>query len=220
MNITDDLINPPHWDLLSDDDKVIYKGIYQALSAPTNRNKRNKRIDDFREIVDAILLFINQNETDAWKRRLVCGICKLSNGIAVNIAQLRKLIFKCKASINGSLKLMGYDSVASKTTSCAELFEKIPYLKTNSAELRQWTVRTSSNKPNITDESFITPPQADFVSAPGEDPNDLFDLRLTNYEMNSVSDSNTSSEMQSTLNDDLLNQPFLDGSFDDIFNSF
>ena len=73
----DDSINPPHWDLLSDEDKNIYRSIYRALSAPTNRNKRNKRIDDFREIVDAIFLFIDQNESDAWKRRLVCGICKL-----------------------------------------------------------------------------------------------------------------------------------------------
>lgn len=219
MNYSDDLNHPPHWDLLSDEDKEIYKGIYQALSAPTNRNKRNKRIDDFKEIIDAIMLFINQNETDAWKRRLVCGICKLSNGIAVNIAQLRKLIFKCKASINGSLKLMGYDSVVSKTTSCSELFEKIPYLKTNTTEMRQWTVRTSSNKLDINDNSFITPPQAEFASAETNDPYGTFDLRLTGNTSNLSTDSNFNSCSHLSINDDPLNQSYLE-NFDDFFIPF
>lgn len=221
MNLVEESINPPHWDLLSNEDKEIYKGIYQALSAPTNRNKRNKRIDDFREIVDAILLFIDQNEEDAWKRRLVCGICKLSNGIAVNIAQLRKLIFKCKASINGSLKMMGYDSVASKTTSCTELFEKIPYLKNNSAEMRQWTVRTSSNKKlEINNKSFITPPQPDFISA--ESTIDIFDLRLTNHQNTSPTayQNFEISESHTNIDEDPLNQPFMDSNFDDMFPSF
>ncbi|KAK8892135.1 hypothetical protein M9Y10_029358 [Tritrichomonas musculus] len=217
MSNVDDSINPPHWDLLSDEDKRIYKGIYQALSAPTNRNKRNKRIDDFREIIDAIMLFIDQDEADAWKRRLVCGVCKLSNGIAVNIAQLRKLIFKCKASINGSLKLMGYDVIASKTSSCTELFDKIPYLKTNSSEVRQWTIRLSSNIQEPP-ECNITPPQAEFFSAEVEPQNDLFDIRLTGYNTNSSLDTNLNSH--SVLEDDLLNHPFLGNNIDDIFSSF
>jgi hypothetical protein len=62
MALTDGGQNPQYWNLLSNDDKEIYSRIHSALSAPTSRNKRNKRIDDFREILDAIDLFENTDE--------------------------------------------------------------------------------------------------------------------------------------------------------------
>ncbi|OHT11156.1 hypothetical protein TRFO_01053 [Tritrichomonas foetus] len=162
---------PPHWDLLSEDDKEVYIGISKVLSAPTNRNKRNRRIDDFKEIVDALEIFIEKDEEEAWKRRLVCGICLLDNGIAVNIARLRKIIFKCKSSINGSLKGLGYGSVISRTSSCTELFEKIPFLKSNTAELRQWTVRMRTHtQTQGDDEEDITPPACDESDYPDQEP--------------------------------------------------
>jgi hypothetical protein len=69
-----------------------------ALSAPSNPNKR---IDDFREIIEPVELFINSNDVDKWRRSLVCGVFRLANRIAVNIAQLKWLVFKSKSLING-----------------------------------------------------------------------------------------------------------------------
>lgn len=153
--------HPNHWDLLNEDDKEIYRQISAALSAPTSKNKRNKKIDDFTEVIVAIERFENTDEKDRWKRCLVCGVCQLSNGIAVNITQLKRLVFKCKSSINGSLKGMGYDTVVSKTSACEELLEAIPYLRNNTTELRQWTVRLRSGA--SLPASDTTPPQPDFA---------------------------------------------------------
>jgi hypothetical protein len=154
-----DTRHPQHWELLSEDDKEVYRRITAALSAPSNRNKRNKRIDDFREIIDAVELFVNSDDTDKWKRSLVCGVCRLANGIAVNIAQLKRLVFKCKSSINGSLKGLGYEIVISKTASCAELFQVLPQLHNHPGELRQWTVRLRSDTRPPEAFSDVTPPR-------------------------------------------------------------
>jgi hypothetical protein len=132
---------PQHWDLLNDTDKSIYLHLSAALSAPSSRNKRNKRADDFQQILEAIELFENWNEPDKWKRCLVCGICRIPNGIAVHTAQLKKLISKCKSSINGSLKCLGYDIVLPKASSCQELLNAIPQLQDHHGELRKWTIR-------------------------------------------------------------------------------
>jgi hypothetical protein len=135
---------PDHWSLLSENDKEVYRRIRTALSAPSTRDKRYKRIGEFTEIAGAIENFINADETDRWKRCLVCGWCRFADGLAVNVAQFKRLVFKCKSSISGSLKGMGYDIVLSRPALCQELLRQIPYLENHPAELRQWTVRLKS----------------------------------------------------------------------------
>jgi hypothetical protein len=56
--------DPEHWTLLSDPDKEVSLQIRSAHSAPSSRNKRNKRIEDFQVILDAIELFLNTDEED------------------------------------------------------------------------------------------------------------------------------------------------------------
>jgi hypothetical protein len=133
--------DPAFWSLLSDADKDVYLRIRSALSAPSTRNKRNRRIEDFREILDSIDVFVNSEPADRWKRCLVCGVCRLSEGIAVNAAQLGRLIFKCKSSINGCLKALGYDVVIARPALNEELLRELPALRTDAGELRQWSVR-------------------------------------------------------------------------------
>lgn len=159
---------PPHFEILSQADQDTYNRISAAISAPTNRNKRNKRADDFREILEALILYENHDEVDKWKRCLVCGLYPFEGGIAVNISTLKKLIFKCKSSINGSLKAIGYPNVTNKSSSCEELLNGIPYLRGNQAELRQWTVRYKGAIPDsmskdtfdssVQYSAFVTPP--------------------------------------------------------------
>jgi hypothetical protein len=89
--------DPQNWELLSEANKDVYRRISAAFSAPSSRNKQ---IDDFREIIDAMKLFVNSEDVDKWRRSLVCGVFRLANRITVNIAQLKLLVFKCKLSIN------------------------------------------------------------------------------------------------------------------------
>jgi hypothetical protein len=135
---------PQYWDLLDDDDKGIYLRIRAALSAPMTRNRRNKRIEDFRAIIDAIEVFQNSDVENKWRRCLVCGMCRLRNGIAVNTTQLKRLVFKCKSSINGSLKGLGYGVIVTDPSAGDELLEEIPYLRDNGIEFRRWTIRTNA----------------------------------------------------------------------------
>lgn len=168
--------SPPHWELLDAEDQEVYQRLNAALSAPVTKSKRNKRINDFRDIVDAIDLFENSDETNKWKRCLVCGVCKLQGGIAVNIAQLKRLICKCKSSINGSLKGLGFDKVISKGVEFDELLHIIPYLKDSPGDLRQWTLRFPSNPSRVDSETVLnlTPPHVDFEST--EDGNSFVEI--------------------------------------------
>jgi hypothetical protein len=167
MNNGDLEREPDFFGMLSNDDKDVYMRIRSALSAPSSRNKRNTRIDDFREIIDAIDIFENTDEQDSWKRCLACGLCKLSEGIAVNTNQLQKLISKCKSSINGCLKGIGYDQVSSKPSMSDELLQQIPYLRGNTGEYRQWTIRVRSTPEPVQASDDITPPSAGSSTSDG-----------------------------------------------------
>jgi hypothetical protein len=153
-----------YWDLLTSEDKEVYRRINAALAAPTSRNKRNKRVDDFREILEAIELFQDSGAEDRWKRCLVCGVCMIPKGIAVNTTQLKRLVFKCKSSINGSLKRLGWGTILSKPSAYEDLLNQIPYLREHPAEVRQWTIRVGSGG-DEEQETDISPPCAEEATA-------------------------------------------------------
>ena len=154
---------PFFWEILSADDQSTYMKISNALGAPTLKNKRNTKIDSFADAIEAIDIFQNHCEDDKWRRYLVCGLFKFDGGIAVNINQLKKLVRKCKTSINTSLKGMGYTIISGKSSECPELLQAIPCLRGNSAELRQWTVRyleEGRNEYNKRNDEYVTPPES------------------------------------------------------------
>ena len=161
---------PAHFDLLSELDKETYNRLSEALSQPTTRNRKNNRVNDFQEIIDALFLYINHDEADKWKRSLVCGLYPINGGIAVNISSLKKLIMKCKSSINGSFKAIGYPSVTTKSSYCDELLEGIPFLKNNFVELRQWSIRFKGDIPAVFTKEYseehndISPPDVQLSS--------------------------------------------------------
>jgi hypothetical protein len=164
MAFLDDRRDPSHWDLLCEDDKEVYRRLSWALSAPTTRDKRNRRVEDFGEIVDAIEVFINVDNVDQWKRCLVCGFCTFGDGVAINISQLKKLVCKCKSSINGSLKWMGYDIVLSKASSAREVLKLMPMLGRHEPDLRQWTIRLRSDS-QITESFDDSTPAPEIMAA-------------------------------------------------------
>lgn len=132
---------PQYFNLISKEDQDKYSNLRSTLSSHVCRNRRGKRLETFAEMLNAIQIFCIRGDSDDWKRCLVCGVCWIPNGIAINTRQLGLLIDKCKSSINGSLQKMGYTTLQSRSESSAPLIEAIPALKSNFAELRQWTVR-------------------------------------------------------------------------------
>lgn len=137
-------MTPKFFRLLSEADILAYNQLRSDLSSPNCRNRRNKRLETFSEMLNSIKSFAIRKDEDDWKRCLVCGVLWLNNGIAINTRQLRLLINKCKSSINGSLHRMGYSTVMCRGDTSNQLVEMIPLLKNNFAELRQWTVRQAN----------------------------------------------------------------------------
>ncbi|OHT05304.1 hypothetical protein TRFO_27001 [Tritrichomonas foetus] len=166
---------PKYWNLLSETDRYQYSIMRAEMSSPSNKNQRNKRIETFTDALDKIKKFAIREDNDDWKRCLVCGICWLPEGIAINTHQLRILIFKCKSSINGSLQKMGFNVNLGRTDAANAMVNSIPFLKDNSSELRQWTVRKKSineNDDEIIEEIIKEAVSEEVVSPP---PTDLFD---------------------------------------------
>lgn len=134
-------IQPMFFDLLSDEDKEKYLSIRETISNSDKRYKKNKRIESLQESLDMIQKYCMRNDSDDWKRCLVCGVCWMGQDIAINTRQLRLLVDKCKSSINGALSKMGYSTAPIKSSITAALLTYIPFLKGNFVEQRQWTVR-------------------------------------------------------------------------------
>ena len=166
---------PQYWKTLSYKDQQEYAKLRKALSSPACKNRRNKSIATFAEIVDTIHNYVVQGDENDNKRALVCGITWIDDGVAINTHQLRLLISKCKSSINGSFQAMGYGTIPTASDSAGQLIQQFPFLKNNFPELRQWTVRKlittshsnlslseivlkSSEEPKADQNTDITPP--------------------------------------------------------------
>ncbi|EAX94842.1 potassium/sodium hyperpolarization-activated cyclic nucleotide-gated channel 1, putative [Trichomonas vaginalis G3] len=141
MEQSDEVATPKFFDMLSDDDKTLYQNLRSSLSSHACRNRRGKRLENFSEMLSTIKTFCLRHNEDDWKRCLVCGVCWLPNGIAINTRHLSLLIDKCKSSINGSLQKMGYSTLQSRSESSGALSDTIPLIKNNFNELREWTIR-------------------------------------------------------------------------------
>jgi len=140
---------PNFWDSLSEKDKVDYKMLKATLDACSSKRNRGHRTEAFDKIMESIRMYAEKGDEDDWRRFLVCGVCWMDNMIAINTRQLRLLISKCKSSINGSFQKLGYTTNQSHTESWKFLFDRIPLLKDNFSELRQWTIRCKNMDKSI-----------------------------------------------------------------------
>ena len=132
---------PQYIELLDEKDKELYTSLRANLTSPNCRNCRNKRLEGFDQMLKSIKDYAIRNDANDSNRCLVCGVCWLSDGIAINTHQLTLLLGKCKSSINGSLHRLKYVPFPSSQQASTELMEFIPRLKGNFSELRQWTLR-------------------------------------------------------------------------------
>ena len=140
-NQESDTLEPRFFELLTPEDKILYSKLKESLSGRGTRNRRGKRLEAFSDMLIKVKDYSIRGDEDDWKRSLVCGVVWLNDSIAINTRQLRSLVEKCKSSINGSLHRMGYNPTAASGDQSTILIEKLPILKGNFSELRQWTVR-------------------------------------------------------------------------------
>ncbi|EAX93246.1 hypothetical protein TVAG_156100 [Trichomonas vaginalis G3] len=134
--------SPPYLDILVEEDRGRYLELRNNLCSDKMRYQRFRRTDTFDLILEEIHKFCIRNDSDDWKRCLVCGVCWLSSYIGINVKQLRILTDKSKSNINGVLAKLGYVQVQN-TQHKKELIEAIPFLKGNYLEQRFWTIRSN-----------------------------------------------------------------------------
>lgn len=179
---------PMFMNILSAEDKTAYEELQNVLAAPDHRYNRNKRIVTFQDMLAQIKAFCVRGDSNDWKRYLVCGICWIGADIAINTRQLRVLLGKSKSTINGAFSKMGYETLPFKNNDSA-LQEKIPFLKGNFSESRQWTVRrntqTSMSEPEKLDAAPSpepkTPEPTEIISFPDQEIPVRFDENPTEF---------------------------------------
>lgn len=134
---------PKFIELLSTEDKEKYEKLQGYVGSPNYRYNRNHRIDTLKDLFNSIREYCehDNDETEKWKRYLVCGICWFNQYVAINTKQLRLLISKSKSSINGALLKMGYKTCSLRGEQASLLFQKIPFLFEHYREFRQWSIR-------------------------------------------------------------------------------
>jgi hypothetical protein len=138
---------PRFFDLLSSEDIEKYQSLQSVLSSSDCRNNRNQRLDKFQEMLGVIREFCERFDDGDADRFLACGVCPLEGCVAINIRQLHVLLGKCKSSINGSFQRMGSATVALKGPVLDAFLARIPQLKSNYNEIREWSVRTFTSWP-------------------------------------------------------------------------
>lgn len=136
-----DISKIPHINRLSEDDCKELQQLIETVSSNKNRYNRNKRIETFSDILNRIRKFCERRDENDANRYLVCGVTWLNEEIAINTRQFRLLIAKSKSSINGAFVKMSYITVPTKGDEMQELLKKIPFLKGQFNEIRQWTIR-------------------------------------------------------------------------------
>jgi hypothetical protein len=155
---------PRYWDHLCAEDQTKYLRLQSDFAEPEYSNRRGRSKAQFDFMLQRVKSFVVRGDANDINRGLVCGTIWLTRGMAVNIQQMKFLTSKCKSSINGSFGMLGYGTIAAGADSAGELLAKLPFLKSNFSELRQWTIRQL-----VTEQQSETPAPPEPVQAPSVD---------------------------------------------------
>jgi hypothetical protein len=133
--------SPKYFSTLSQSDQEGYWALQDGLLKASKPRQRGQRLTLLADVLSAARAFAQRGQPDDWTRCCVCGVCYLQDGIAINSHQLRFLTNKCKSSINGALKMMGYTTISARGDVNPDLVNALPNLKGRTHDLRLWSVR-------------------------------------------------------------------------------
>ena len=133
--------HPMFFELLSPDDQDEYELVRERFSSQSRHQRSKGEEDPFDGLLKTLKSYVVRGNDEDSIRSLVCGVAWLSSGLAINTQQLSIVLNRCKSSINGSLKTLGYGTVPNGALCCRELLTLFPFLGNQFPLLRQWTVR-------------------------------------------------------------------------------
>ena len=148
--------DPKYFDLLDEMDKEEYRRLRFELNKKTERRRRGRRLEVLGECLELVRVWAQRGCDSDWKRCLVSGLCFMTSGVAINLHQIQLLINKCKSSLNGALKLMGFTTTYARGDLSCELINTFPILEGNQKGLREWSIRKPINYRKDVSEAGMT----------------------------------------------------------------
>jgi hypothetical protein len=133
--------SPKYFSTLTEADRRGYWALQDELLQFADHRQRGRRLSIFADVLSTIRTYAQRGDADDGARCCVCGVCFLPCGIGINSHQLRHLTNRCKSSINGALKLMGYSMLSARGDVNPDLVSALPLLRGRMHDLRLWSVR-------------------------------------------------------------------------------
>lgn len=133
-------------DSLSRADAEEYRRLRDSFSASSSHDRHQAT---FQQEIKNIIQFVERSKEDREERALAAGLIYTGTYFCVNTQQLKKLIGRCKSSINSGFQQMGFMSMKMKTRARSCLFSALPSLMNDTSSARQWTVRSYPSSPAL-----------------------------------------------------------------------
>lgn len=134
------LVNPI--ESLSAEDGEYYMALQASFPETSHLTARDRKNNSFRKEVTQIIDFVDRRDEDREVRACATGLVKVGNLLCVNTRQLKKLIHRCKSSINNGLQHLGFTAVKLKPGDDRLLAAALPGIAHYPCIARQWTVRS------------------------------------------------------------------------------
>lgn len=146
MECPDDLrplIPPGCWESLTAEDKHAFSELREILKR--GRPIKELRTDLLGTELSEITKFIDRSEHNKAERSILVGYASAGSIIYLNTQILRRLVGKCKSSINYYFQQCGYISVKMKTKNIDKLTDLLPPLLRSQPLIKQWSSRIKQN---------------------------------------------------------------------------
>jgi hypothetical protein len=138
-----------YWRTLTDEDKAKYRQLRQRIDPLSFRSARHELALKFQVVVREIQQYCIRSDEDDWKRCVICGIVWLDGALTISTRQLRRLIGKCKSSINAGFQSLGYETSSMSSHQVSELMRWLSLLVHHGPEAREWTIRSVPDPANL-----------------------------------------------------------------------
>jgi hypothetical protein len=108
-------------------------------------SSKDRRVIAFPRELQAVLNYLERSPDNKESRCIITGLCFVGAVVCINTRQLKRLLNRCKSSINGSFQQLGYVAVRTKSKARGCAVAALPALEHDQNLLRQWTCRVISD---------------------------------------------------------------------------
>jgi hypothetical protein len=137
------------WSSLTEYDRHRYNELRIFFRQQQKEHLRERKSAPFVNEIISILAYVDQPTPGRDSRCIVCGIAAAGGFVCVNTQQLKRLIGRCKSSVNSGFQQISYDVVRNRAKARDALWAIVPDVRADAGSLRQWTVRCATDSSPI-----------------------------------------------------------------------